>query len=285
VVTTQPARALTLDALIRSMVGRELDPARAQAGRAPGPVALRVEGLRHGDAVRDVSFEVRAGEILGIAGLMGSGRTETVRAVFGADRAAAGAVYLGAAARPARIRSPRDAVRQGLALVTEDRQGQGLLLPLPVRANLTLLCLRRLARGRSWVRPAAERAEADGWIRRLSVRCASAEQPVVELSGGNQQKVVIARWLARQCSVLIFDEPTRGVDVGAKFEIYRLLEDLAAEGKAVVMVSSDLRELLALCDRILVLSAGRVTGLFPRAEFDQDRIMAAALSGYRQGNG
>ena len=279
-IATRLAAEFTLDEIVRLMVGRELGEAIHRARADDGPVALRVNGLRRGDAVRGVSFEARRGEILGFAGLMGSGRTETMRAVFGADRAEAGEVYLHGREESARIRSPRDAVRQGLALLTENRKEEGLLLPWPIRANLTLLRLRQHSRAGGWIRAGAERAEAARWSQALSVRCQSCEQRVAELSGGNQQKVMIAKWLARDCDILIFDEPTRGIDVGAKFEIYQLLADLAVKGKAVIVVSSDLKELLVLCDRIAVMSAGRIAATFRRGEWTQDAIMAAALSGY-----
>jgi ribose transport system ATP-binding protein len=247
---------------------------------ATGQQALRVNNLRRAPAVQGVSFEARKGEILGFAGLMGSGRTETMRAIFGADRADSGEIFLHGSPRPAKIRSPREAVRQGIALLTENRKEQGLLLPLPVRVNITLLCLGQLSRAGGWLRRDREHEEAGRWTRALSVRASSPEQPVVELSGGNQQKVVIAKWLFRNCDILIFDEPTRGIDVGAKFEIYQLLADLAEKGKAIIVVSSDLLELLAICDRIAVMSAGRIAATFNRGEWSQDKIMAAALSGY-----
>ncbi|MBN2506700.1 MAG: sugar ABC transporter ATP-binding protein [Verrucomicrobia bacterium] len=284
-VATRNAQTVPLDEVVRLMVGRTLEPAAARQPRSAGPPALQVRGLNRGAAVRDVSFDVRQGEILGFAGLMGSGRTETMRAVFGADRADRGAVFLRGSTRPARIRSPRDAVRHGLALLTENRKEQGLLLSLSVRANITLLCLGRLSRAGTWIRGPRERDAARHWTRALSVRCHSLEQPVAELSGGNQQKVLIAKWLFRDCDVLIFDEPTRGIDVGARFDIYALLDQLAAQGKAIVVVSSDLKELLALCDRIAVMSAGRLAGTFRRGEWTQDNIMAAALSGYRGADG
>jgi ribose transport system ATP-binding protein len=218
---------------------------------------------------------------------MGSGRTETLRAVFGADRPDAGEVFLGAGctaeggcATPARIRSPRDAVRRGLALLTEDRKEQGLLLPLSVRVNATLARLRDVARFGQWLRPARERAVAERLIQALAVRCRSTEQRVAELSGGNQQKVVLARWIHRDGHVLLLDEPTRGIDVGAKFEVYRLLADLAARGKAIVVASSDLLELFTVCNRIAVMSAGRLVATFRRGEWSEDQIMQAALSEY-----
>jgi ribose transport system ATP-binding protein len=239
-----------------------------------------VSGLSRADVVKDVSFEAYRGEILGFAGLMGSGRTETMRLVFGADRSDGGRLYLHGSDRPERIRSPRDAVRRGIALLTEDRKAQGLLLPLSIRVNATLARMRDLLRF-GIIRDTMERRTADGLIKRLAVRCRDADQPVNQLSGGNQQKVVIARWLYRDCDILIFDEPTRGIDVGAKFEIYALLDALAAKGKAIVVVSSDLKELLAICDRIAVMSAGRLVEAYERGNWTQDAIMEAALSGYR----
>ncbi len=279
-VATRSAAETPLDEIVRLMVGREIGEAVHRRGGAPGPVALRACGLRRGDAVRGAGFEAHHGEILGFAGLMGSGRTETMRLVFGADPADGGAVYLRGSETPAKLNSPREAVRAGIALLTEDRKEQGLLLGLSIRANTTLARLGPLARFGFWLRREAERAVAEKWRDRLRLRCGTVEQRVVELSGGNQQKVVLAKWLYRDCDILIFDEPTRGIDVGAKFEIYGLLGQLADEGKAVLVVSSDLKELLGICDRIAVMSAGRVAAVFRRGEWTQDKIMAAALSGY-----
>jgi ribose transport system ATP-binding protein len=278
-VTTLPVAGLCLDEVVRQMVGRPLGRFQHRPSR-PGPVALRVEGLRRFPEVRDVSFAVRRGEILGFAGLMGCGRTEAMRAMVGADRRDSGCVYLHGSATPARIESPRDAVRLGLALLTENRKEQGLLLPLSLRANVTLASLARLCSAGGWIRSAAERAAARRWIEALRIRCHSAEQPVRELSGGNQQKTVIARWLLRDCDILVFDEPTRGIDVGARLEIYSLLNGLADQGKALVVVSSDLKELLALCDRIAVMSAGRIAATFDRTQATPDALMNAALAGY-----
>jgi ribose transport system ATP-binding protein len=279
-VATRVTDEMSLDEIVRLMVGRDLDEVFRREPRPGGPVALRVERLRRGPEVRDVSFEVHRGEILGFAGLMGSGRTETLRALFGADLKEAGDVFLQGSTLPTPIRSPRDAVRHGIALLTENRKEQGLWLPLSIRSNLTMMCLRSLSRAQGWVRAEAERDAAARWASKLAIRHASLEQPVVQLSGGNQQKVVIARWLSGDCDVLLFDEPTRGIDVGARFEIYGLLSRLAGQGKALVVVSSDLKDLMALCDRIAVMSAGRLVATFKRGEWTQDGIMAAALSGY-----
>jgi ribose transport system ATP-binding protein len=276
-IAAHDAARVNIDQIIAQMVGRELGQSVYRA-RPRGDVALSVRNLSRGSAVRDVSFEVHRGEILGIAGLMGSGRTEMVRAIFGADRPDQGEIRL--SDRPVRIRSPRDAVRHGLALLTEDRKAQGLLLPMPIRANATLARLRPLARLGGWLSGRRETSAARSLVVRLGIRCHGVEQPVLTLSGGNQQKVVIAKWLWRDCGVLIFDEPTRGIDVGARFEIYRLLLELAAAGKAIVIVCSDLVELLSVCDRIAVMSAGRLVQTFDRGQWTADAIMAAALSQY-----
>jgi len=282
VVGTRSSREVDVDAVIRMMVGRDLHREHLAPSGTAGKPALRVVGLTRGDKVRDVSFEARCGEILGIAGLMGSGRTETMRAIFGADPPESGAVYLHDSDRPARIRKPSDAVRNRIALLTEDRKEQGLFLPLAVRANISIARLCDVSR-LGWIKPSRERQVARQYIESLGIRAWSPEQPVGQLSGGNQQKVVIAKWLYRDCDVLIFDEPTRGIDVGAKFEIYRMLAELAGRGKAILFVSSDLKELMAVCNRILVMSAGRVAGLFERDQWTEEAITAAAFSGYIKG--
>ncbi len=275
-VETGAAADLSLERAIRLMIGREtLAVAHARSGGAGAPV-LQVERLRRGDRVREVTLEVRAGEILGIAGLVGSGRTELLRAIYGADPVEGGRVLIDG--KEVRARQPRDSVRAGMGLIPEDRRHQALLLPHPVRINMTLARIDAAARRHGWIDPRREAAAAVSLQQLLDIRCASIEQPVVELSGGNQQKVVISRWMLRDCRVLLFDEPTRGVDVGAKQTVYRLLADLAAEGKALVVVSSELPELLALCDRIAVLSAGRLVATFDRGDWTQDRILEAAFS-------
>jgi ribose transport system ATP-binding protein len=265
--------------IIFKMVGRDLEHQQLCHGSKSDQVTLRVEGLTVGEKVKDVSFEVRRGEILGVAGLMGSGRTETMRAVFGADKADRGRIYLYGSSRPTEIHRPRDAVENGIAFLTEDRKEQGLLLSLAVRKNISLARLGGISRF-GWLDLSKERSVADRYIDALSVRCWSSEQTVDELSGGNQQKIVIAKWMYRDCDILIFDEPTRGIDVGAKFEIYQMLSELAEKGKAIIFVSSDLKELMAVCDRIMVMSAGRVAETFDRSQFSRGKIMSAAFSGY-----
>ncbi|HWI57323.1 MAG TPA: sugar ABC transporter ATP-binding protein [Bacillota bacterium] len=279
-VATHPAAEVTPAALVREMVGHDLPERKSAGERLAGEVALRVRNLRAGDRVRDVSFEVRYGEILGLAGLIGSGRTETLRAIFGADRKNSGEILLGDNAQPVTIREPADAVRAGIGMVPEDRKQDGLLLAQSIRVNTTLATLPRHVRRGGWLNPAAEIETTAAACDRLGVRCASQEQAVSELSGGNQQKVVIARWLARNCTVLLFDEPTRGIDVAAKDTIYQLLRELAADGKAVVVVSSELTELMALCDRILVMSAGQMAAEFFPGQWSQEAITQAAFSGY-----
>lgn len=269
-------------AIIKLMVGRDMEEAFSSKVRGKGECALRVEGLGRGSKVRDVSFELFKGEILGFAGMMGSGRTELMRLIFGADRRDSGEIYLDESETPVKLRSPNDAVRAGLALLTEDRKEQGLLLPLPISVNTSLAKMEGVSR-RGWINPATEQAAAEEYAERLSVKCHSVGQPVKTLSGGNQQKVVMAKWLYRDPGILMFDEPTRGIDVGAKFEIYSLLTELAEQGRAIIMVSSDMPELLAVCDRIAVMSNGLLAGIFNRGEWSEDKIMEAALSGYASG--
>lgn len=279
-VATHDAKAVTPGELVRDMVGHDLPERGSGAGPAGGPVVLRVEDLHAGPQVRGVRFEVRAGEILGLAGLIGSGRTETLRAIFGADPKQRGRVYLGGEPEPLVIRGPADAVRFGIGMVPEDRKQQALLLPHSIRINTTLSTLGRHTRLGGWLDRGSEIRATAELSRRTDVRCVSMEQPIAELSGGNQQKVVIARWLARDCRVLLFDEPTRGIDVAAKDLVYELVRELAAEGKAVVFVSSELTELMAISDRMLVMSAGKVAAEFQPEEWTQQKIVEAAFSGY-----
>lgn len=279
---------LTPERIVALMVGRELGERIDLGQRRIGAPLLRVEGLTRAKAVRDVSFDVRAGEIFGISGLIGAGRTELMRLIYGADRMERGVVALastpGAAPEPVQIGSPADAVRLGIALITEDRKGEGLLLPQPLAANVTLGNVGAVSRY-GVVDAARENTLARTQIDALRIRTAGPAQPVGELSGGNQQKVVIGRWLARDLTqplrVVLFDEPTRGIDVGAKFDIYALMGALAREGRALVVVSSDLRELMLICDRIGVMSAGKMTAVYARDEWSQDKLLAAAFAGLR----
>jgi ribose transport system ATP-binding protein len=277
--------------LVRLMVGqrleattREIDAAahtpKAQIPNEPVP-ALRIEKLRIRNSNREVSFSLNYGEIVGVAGLVGAGRTEILRAIFGADARDGGDILLDG--QKVEFRTPMDAVRKGVCLLTENRKDEGLVLAMPVRVNLTLTDLARISKV-GLLRGDLERAAADRWIRNLDIRLRSIEQTARELSGGNQQKVIIAKWLFRNASVLLLDEPTRGIDVGAKAEIYTLIRRLAASGKALLVVSSELPELMLLCDRILVLSRGRLVGEVSREQFDEERILSLAYSEYLSGN-
>lgn len=267
--------------LVNLMVGRELGEHIDLGERKIGAPALTVSNLCRSDKVRDVSFAVRSGEIFGISGLIGAGRTELLRLIFGADLADSGSIALGTPARPVSIRSPVDAVANGIALITEDRKGEGLLLTQSISANIALGNMPAISR-RGLVNGQGEEQLARRQIDAMRIRSSSPAQRVSELSGGNQQKVVIGRWLERDCSVLLFDEPTRGIDVGAKFDIYALLGQLTRQGKALVVVSSDLRELMLICDRIGVLSAGRLIDTFERDSWTQDELLAAAFAGYQK---
>ncbi|MDP5008483.1 MAG: sugar ABC transporter ATP-binding protein, partial [Glaciimonas sp.] len=271
------------DDLVSLMVGRTVDVEREHGERNFGAPLLRVRDLARRGVVQPTSFDLRAGEILGIAGLIGSGRTELLRLIFGADKADQGELFLGEETSAAKINSPKAAIAAGIAMITEDRKGQGLLLPQSISANTTLAKLNTVSK-RGWINADAETVVADDYIKRLNVRCRNGAQAVGELSGGNQQKVVIARWLYRDCPIMLFDEPTRGIDIGAKFEIYHLLAELAQQGKGLIIVSSDLRELMLISDRIAVMSAGSMVNTFERGQWSQDAILQAAFSGYAKPN-
>ena len=263
-------RETTPPEIVRLMVGREVGAVGKESTPRPTrePV-LKVEGLTRKGHFEDVSFAVRSGEIVGLAGLVGSGRTEVCEAIFGVTRRDSGTVEV--AGEAVRFRDPRDAMAKGLAMVPEDRQHHGLLLPMSIATNATLPSLQG-----AWLRPRQERSVAESMTRRLRTALRSVSQPVRELSGGNQQKVVLAKWLLTEPRILILDEPTRGVDVGAKEEVHRLIRELFEAGLAILMVSSDLSEVLDLSDRVLVMREGRLTGEFRRDEVTPERVMAAA---------
>ncbi|MCC6680354.1 MAG: sugar ABC transporter ATP-binding protein [Phycisphaeraceae bacterium] len=279
VAASDRAAALPQSAMVAHMAG---ESRRMEADRPRQPVhagdALRVRNLSAGDAVSDASFVVKRGEILGLAGLVGSGRTELLRAVFGADRADSGQVHLGEQA-PCRYATPRHAVRAGLAMIAEDRKRDGILSTQTVRTNTTLACLPRMATLRSWIKRRSEESEAIRFVDLLHVRCHNIEQPIGELSGGNQQKLLIGRWLMRGAEVFLFDEPTRGIDVAARAEVHRLIYDLAAQGKGVVVVSSDFDELMMICHRIAVVHRGRIVRDFKLDEMSRHRLVEAAVTG------
>ena len=273
VVATRRTGDLTPDELVRLMVGRDLAANLAGIREPDGPVALSVRGLTREGVLRGIDLDVRAGEIVGIAGLAGSGRTELLRAIHGADPIDEGTIQV--FGESVRIRSPREAIARGIGLLTEDRKGDGLLLKQSVGFNTTISRLKEVA-PRGIVRRGLERMTVRGYIDRLSIRTPGASTLVRNLSGGNQQKVIFAKWLHAQCRILLVDEPTRGVDVGAKREIHMLLRDLADRGVAIVMVSSELPEVLAVSDRIVVMREGRITAELRRDEATEERIMLDA---------
>jgi rhamnose transport system ATP-binding protein len=281
-VATRPMADTDRAELIRLMVGREVSAIFPKREVEMGAVALCARSLGHcATGVRDVSFELRAGEILGVAGLVGSGRTELCRVLFGLDPADSGDLALGG--RAVRITSPAKAVASGLAYVPEDRRRHGVVPEMSVTANTTLAVLREVA-AHGFLNFAREREIAAGFVERFAIKTASLQSPVSTLSGGNQQKVALARWLAARPSVLILDEPTQGVDVGAKAEIHRLMGDLAEEGLAILMVSSELPEVLGMSDRVLVMRQGALAGILDRAAATPESIMTLAL-GHPEGPG
>jgi ribose transport system ATP-binding protein len=280
-VETLAARDASIPRLVRLMVGKELGEEYPFHPESEiGAEILRVEELQPRGKPHAVSFALRRGELVGVAGLVGSGRTELVRALFGADAKESGRIYRDGS--EVSIRRPRDAVRHGICLLTEDRKAQGLILAMPCYANVTITDLRRVSHA-GLLQDSAERSATQKLVDDLDIKTPSVDQLVANLSGGNQQKVVLAKWLFRRSEVLIFDEPTRGIDVGARFEIYQLLWRLAAAGKGILIVSSDLPELMGICHRILVFSNGRITGDLPRTGFSQERILSGAYQEYVQG--
>ncbi|MCQ8242257.1 sugar ABC transporter ATP-binding protein [Rhizosaccharibacter radicis] len=274
-VGTYPVAGMDEHRLISLMVGREASQLFPKLSRTRGAELLRVEGLHAAGLVRDVSLSLHAGEVLGIAGLIGSGRTELARALFGAEPAEKGRILV--EGRPVSIRTPRQGLAAGIGLVPEDRKGQGLVLAMPIRQNATLTTLKRFTNPFGVIRRAAERRAVDALARRTTIRARDLGLPVSSLSGGNQQKVVLAKWLDAGCRIVILDEPTRGVDVGARAEIYGLIEQLAANGLGVIVISSDLLEVIGASDRIVVMSGGRISGSLEREEFSEARIMQLAL--------
>jgi inositol transport system ATP-binding protein len=272
VVGTQRASELDIDRVIAMMVGRKLENSYPKEESPLGEYLLEVEGIS-GDAFRDVSFNVRRGEIVGFSGLMGAGRTEVMRALFGLDGIYAGTVRVGGS--HARIRRVSDSIGHGIAMLSEDRRRYGIVPVRSVRENCSLACLERVIYG-GRLHAKRESGLVGQMFDRMRVKTPSLDTPIQSLSGGNQQKVLLAKWMLRDPDILILDEPTRGIDVGAKYEIYRLMTELVREGKAIVMVSSEMPELLGMCDRIYVMSQGAVTGELKRGEFSQERIMKYA---------
>lgn len=265
----------TKDDIINMMVGRVIyeDPKQHSMVAENAPVVLKVEHLNAGRMVQDVSFELRKGEILGFSGLMGAGRTETARAIFGADPKESGDIYING--QKVEINSPEDAVKCGIGYLSEDRKRYGIVVQKTVAENSTMATLEKYMKG-LFIDKKAEKEVSQKYVDSLATKTPSVNQLVVNLSGGNQQKVVIAKWLVRDCDILIFDEPTRGIDVGAKNEIYKLMNKLAEEGKSIIMISSEMTEILRMSDRIVVMCEGKKTGEIGIEEASQEAIMNMA---------
>jgi ribose transport system ATP-binding protein len=278
-VDTKSTSEVTKQQIINMMVGRTIyeQPKTKSAVPADAPVVLKVTNLNAGKLVKDVSFELRQGEILGIAGLMGSGRTETARAIFGADEVQGGTIEV--RGRRVFIRSPEDAIANGIGYLSEDRKRYGLAVNLDVMDNMVMATYDHFQRGMFVLEKRIQEVCGD-YGRKLNIRTPSMAQLLRNLSGGNQQKVVVAKWLIRNCDILIFDEPTRGIDIGAKNEIYALMNALTREGKSIIMISSELPEILRMSDRIVVMSEGRLTGELPIEEASQETIMEYATMGH-----
>lgn len=274
-VGTLITKDCTKNDIINMMVGRVIyeDPKTQSAVPADAPVVLKVENLNAGRMVQNINFELRKGEILGFSGLMGAGRTETARAIFGADPKESGDIYING--QKVMINTPQDAVKNGIGYLSEDRKRYGIVVQKPISENTTLACLENYLSG-LFINKSEENKTAQHYVDSLATKTPGVDQLVVNLSGGNQQKVVIAKWLARDCDILIFDEPTRGIDVGAKNEIYKLMNALAAEGKSIIMISSEMTEILRMSDRIVVMCEGKITGEIGIENATQENIMNLA---------
>jgi ribose transport system ATP-binding protein len=277
IVATRPVEGLTIDEMIRMMVGRPMSALFPEKGeRRIGEERLVVRNLHAGRLVRDISFSVRAGEIVGLGGLVGSGRSEVARVIFGADRLDSGAILLNGKER--KIRSPSEAVKAGVCLVPEDRKAQGVVLDAPIRVNATMAKLSAVVNRLGFIRKGVERKIVTDLGASLRLKASHIEAPVSSLSGGNQQKVVLAKWFLADGDIVILDEPTRGVDVGAKSEIYGIILRLAEQGKAVLVISSEHQELFGLCDRILVMGEGRLRGELTPADYSEEKLLSLAIS-------
>lgn len=271
---------VTMDEIIRLMVGRELKDKYPRIEKQIGEELFRVENLCAGAKVQNVSFSVRSGEVVCIGGLVGAGRTETVRAVFGLDARTDGKIYI--EGKECVIQNPKDAIKAGIGFVTEDRKGEGLVLKLSVGENVTLAALDRFRKG-THLNLGSEKESVKAFVNKLNIKTPSVYQKVENLSGGNQQKVVLAKWLLSECKVLILDEPTRGIDVGAKIEVYNLINELAKEGKAILVITSEIPELLGICDRVVIMARGRISGSLTRADANQESIMTLAVGAEERG--
>lgn len=274
-IETRPAKDLNHDTLVGLMVGRKISELFPKIAATKGEVSFEVEGLTKNGLFENISFKVRKGEVLGIAGLMGAGRTDVMETVFGFRRADTGTVKIHG--REVQIKSPADAIRHRMALITEDRQMKGLNLKASVRDNITLVNLKKFSRFGQVLQFKRENRAADEEMEKLRIKTRHRNQIVKTLSGGNQQKVVLAKWLLNDPEIIILDEPTRGIDIGAKAEIYKIIAQLAEQRKAIVMISSELEEILGMCDRVIVLYNGKISAEFERSAFSQEKIIRAAM--------
>lgn len=276
VIDSKPTKEYTRDEIIHKMVGREVEnefPPRSQIEL--GEEAFRVEHLNlKKKNVKDISFSVQKGEILGFVGLVGSGRTEIARALFGADKRISGDIYVNG--KKINMRSPKDAKKNKIALLTEDRRNEGLFLNYPIKKNISSTNIKSIANG-AFLSKKQEEEVAEKYIKEINIKCSSLDQKAMNLSGGNQQKVVVAKWLFAEPDILIMDEPTRGIDVGAKYEIYVLMNKLSEMGKSIIFISSELQEVISVSDRLLVIHQGRINGEFRRGDTDVDKIMKCAI--------
>lgn len=279
-VGTSQVSDLNPDEIVRLMAGKLKQQEHGRARSTPLAVAVKVRGLSSGKLLRDINVDIRYGEILGISGLIGSGRTELLRAIFGADRIDCGYLCLDDDDNRVVFASPEDAIGHGIGLIPEDRGRQGLLPSQSITRNVSLASLQKFRLSLGWIDKERENDAVESYRQRLEIDCTGISQSVAELSGGNQQKVIISRWLMKDCKVLLFDEPTRGIDIQTREGIYQLLYELAALGKAIVVVSSEIRELTNICDRIAVLSNGHLAADFARSEWSAEKIMAASFSAY-----
>ncbi|MGG3505564.1 sugar ABC transporter ATP-binding protein [Paenibacillus lautus] len=276
-IDTVSTDEVTTQDIISKMVGRQIyETSKPERSAGERETVLEVKGLNQGRTLKDINFTLKKGEILGIAGLVGAGRTELARAIFGADRIQSGEIYVHG--RKITIKGPHDAVRQGIGYLSEDRKRFGCVVDLDVKSNVAIASYGSFLRPGGWMNTARIREQAEEIVSRLKVKTPHVDQEVKYLSGGNQQKVVIGKWLTRDCDILIFDEPTRGIDVGAKSEIYRLLNDLTAQGKSIIMISSELPEILRMSHRVLVMCEGRITGELDQEEATQESIMHLATA-------
>lgn len=273
-VGTTPTAEVTTDSLIHMMIGREMTQMFPQRTPNIGEAVLEVSNLSSGTMVKKVDFKAHAGEILGFSGLVGSGRTEAMRAIFGANKRDSGTVILNG--KPVSFKSPREAVMGGLGYLSEDRKGLGLLVNQSIRVNTTISCLRKISNN-GVLKQRHEKQYVKDLLASMNTKYGSMENDASSLSGGNQQKIALAKWVASDCKVLIFDEPTRGVDVGAKVEIYNIMNELAMQGICIIMISSEMTELIGTCDRVVVMHQGYVTGELTREELSEESIMQLAM--------